>query len=93
MNNRLDIRSLESTALSSPYRYSHEGHSGGATVRGFVISNNSDEHVYTNLQASINLIADETIDSSTFFTNNGWRIKLITKYDDISLISVIKFSI
>ena len=79
MTMQLDIRPYPSESISKPYRFTHEGYSGGAEVKTFVIKNNSPNHVYTNIELNILSIAEEIILDADFFTNNGWSIKLITK--------------
>lgn len=79
MTMQLDIRPYPSESISRPYRFTHEGYSGGAEVKTFVISNNSPNHAYTNIEVNILLIAEERIVDADFFTNNGWSIKLLAK--------------
>ena len=78
-NNKLNIRPIDNESLTMPYRFSHEGYSGETSIRGFSINNNSPNHVYTNLKASIVKIGDVEILSADFFTENRWSIKLISK--------------
>lgn len=84
MSNKLDIKYLNLTSATAPYRFSHEGYSGGAEVKTFVIKNNSNQHVYTDIKASVESIAGEEILSADFFTENGWSIKVLVKDDEIA---------
>jgi hypothetical protein len=79
MTMRLNIREYPKVESSTPYRLSHEGYSGGAKVKTFVIKNNSQQHFYNNIEVNILSIAEEQIVEADFFTNNGWSIKLIVK--------------
>lgn len=83
-NNRLDIRPVGGTSLSNPIRFSHNGFTGSTEVKGFEIKSNSTSHVYTNIQVSINVIAEEPIVAADFFTENGWNIKLVERESSIA---------
>lgn len=78
-DNRLNIRPIESRSIEETYRFSHDGYSGGANIRGFNIGSTSSSHVYTNIKASIIKIGDVDLSAADFFTSNGWSIKLITQ--------------
>ncbi len=82
-DNKLSIRLREPyTALTSPYRFSHEGWNGGASIQCFKIKSDSRSHVYSNIRASIIKIGDAPHNTSDFFTDSGWSIKLITKNEN-----------
>ena len=82
MSNKLDIRYLNLTSATAPYRFSHEGYAGGSEVKTFVIKSNSNQHVYTDIKASVTSIAGEEILAADFFTENGWSIKLLVKNNE-----------
>jgi len=82
-DNRLDIKPIGGTSLSNPIRFSHNGFTGSTEIKGFEIKSNSNQHVYTNIQVEIKMIAKEPIVGADFFTNNGWSIKLVERESSI----------